>query len=69
MADDQPNILFIQADQLKPQVMPGYGGKAVMPHLDRLCGEGVVFEEHARQPDACHLTLFLTPTSVSDIQK
>ena len=44
MADDQPNILFIQADQLKPQVMPGYGGKAVMPHLDRLCGEGVVFE-------------------------
>ena len=26
-------------------------------------------EEHARQPDACHLTMFLTPISVSDIQK
>ena len=44
MADDRPDILFIQADQLKPQVLPGYGGPAVVPHLDRLCGEGVVFE-------------------------
>ena len=58
MADDQPNILFIQADQLKPQVMPGYGGKAVMPHLDRLCGEGVVFEEHAATG---HLSLDVVP--------
>ena len=44
MTDDQPNILFIQADQLKPQALPGYGGAAVTPHLDRLCEEGVVFE-------------------------
>ena len=44
MADDLPNILLIQADQLKPQVLPGYGGPAVTPHLDRLCGDGVVFE-------------------------
>ena len=44
MADDRPDILFIQADQLKPQALPGYGGPAVVPHLDRLCGEGVVFE-------------------------
>ena len=44
MAENQPDILFIQADQLKPQVLPGYGGKAVTPHLDRLCAEGVVFE-------------------------
>ena len=44
MADDLPNILLIQADQLKPQVLPGYGGPAAVPHLDRLCGEGVVFE-------------------------
>ena len=44
MTDDKPNILFIQADQLKPQVLPGYGGPAVTPHLDRLCEEGVVFE-------------------------
>ena len=40
----KPNVLFIQADQLKPQVLPAYGGPADTPHLDRLCGEGVVFE-------------------------
>ena len=44
MPDDRPNILFIQADQLKPQVLPAYGGTAVTPRLDRLCDEGVVFE-------------------------
>ncbi len=44
MARDLPNILLIQADQLKPQVLPAYGGPAVAPHLDRLCREGVVFE-------------------------
>ena len=44
MTDALPNILFIQADQLKPQVLPAYGGPAVTPHLDRLCGEGVLFE-------------------------
>ena len=44
MAENQPDILFIQADQLNPRVLPGYGGAAVTPHLDRLCGEGVVFE-------------------------
>ena len=44
MADDRPDILFIQADQLKPQVLSGFGGGAVTPHLDRLCDEGVVFE-------------------------
>ena len=44
MTDDKPNVLFIQADQLKPQVLPAYGGPAVTPNLDRLCAEGVVFE-------------------------
>ena len=44
MARDLPNILLIQADQLKPQVLPAYGGPAAMPHLDRLSAEGVVFE-------------------------
>ena len=44
MSSNQPHILFIQADQLKPQVLPAYGGPAVTPHLDRLCEEGVVFE-------------------------
>ena len=44
MTDDRPNILLIQADQLKPQVLPGYGGTAATPHFERLCEEGVVFE-------------------------
>ena len=44
MSSNQPHILFIQADQLKPQVLPAYGGPAATPHLDRLCEEGVVFE-------------------------
>ena len=44
MARDLPNILLIQADQLKSQVLPAYGGPAAAPHLDRLSGEGVVFE-------------------------
>ena len=44
MTDSLPNILFIQADQLKPQVLSAYGGPAVTPHLDRLCDAGVVFE-------------------------
>ncbi len=44
MTRDPENILFIQADQLKPQVLPGYGGPAVMPHFERLCADGVVFE-------------------------
>lgn len=44
MARNLPNLLLIQADQLKPQVLPAYGGPALTPHLDRLCGEGMVFE-------------------------
>ena len=44
VTDTLPDILFIQADQLKPQVLSAYGGPAVTPHLDRLCHEGVVFE-------------------------
>ena len=41
----RPNILFIMADQLAPQVLPAYGHPLVQtPHLDRLAEEGVVFE-------------------------
>ena len=39
-----PNLLLIQADQMKPQVLPGYGGPADAPHLERLGEEGVLFE-------------------------
>ncbi len=41
----RPNILFIMVDQLAPQVLSAYGGTGVRtPHLDRLAGDGVVFE-------------------------
>ena len=41
----RPNILFIMADQLAPQVLPAYGHPRVQtPHLDRLAEDGVVFE-------------------------
>ena len=44
MTKTLPNVLFIQADQLKPQVLKGYGGPADAPNLDRLSEEGVLFE-------------------------
>ncbi len=41
----RPNILFIMVDQLAPQVLSAYGGTGLAtPHLDRLAGDGVVFE-------------------------
>ena len=36
MIQDKPNILLIQADQLKPQVLKPYGGVADTPYLDSL---------------------------------
>ena len=41
----RPNILFVMADQLAPQVLPAYGhARAETPNLDRLAAKGVVFE-------------------------
>lgn len=44
MPKQPPNLLLIQADQLKPQVLRAYGGTADTPHLDKLASGGVVFE-------------------------
>ena len=44
MTASKPNVLFIQADQLKPQVLPAYGGAAITPHIDTIVEQGVVFE-------------------------
>ena len=45
MSQKQPNILFIQADQMSALVLPSYGHKVVKaPHITRLPEEGVVFE-------------------------
>ncbi len=41
----QPNILFVMADQLAAPVLSTYGGKtAKTPHLDKLAAEAVVFD-------------------------
>ncbi len=45
MTQQQPNILFIMADQLAAPVLSFYGGNtARTPHLDRLAAGGVVFD-------------------------
>lgn len=45
MPSKQPNILFIQADQMAGPAMPFHGNKTVKaPHMARLAEEGVVFE-------------------------
>ncbi|MGX6447274.1 choline-sulfatase [Patulibacter sp. S7RM1-6] len=44
-ADDRPNVLVIQADQLAPQALGAYGNGTVRtPHIDALAAEGVVFD-------------------------
>ena len=41
----RPNILFIQTDQLTAFALASYGNRVCQtPHLDRLAGQGVVFE-------------------------
>lgn len=45
MHTSKPNILFIMADQMAAPALSSYGNAIVkMPHLDRLAGEGVIFD-------------------------
>ena len=45
MAQKQPNILLIMADQLAPQFLPCYGhGVVKAPEISKLADEGVVFD-------------------------
>ncbi len=45
MTNDQPNILFIQLDQLATHALQVYGNPVVKtPHIDSLAEQGVVFE-------------------------
>ena len=45
MPSDQPNILFVMADQLAPQALPCYGHSVVKaPRIDQLANDGVVFD-------------------------
>jgi choline-sulfatase len=42
---NKPNIVLVVADQLAAAALPAYGNRvALTPNLDRLAGEGVVFE-------------------------
>jgi len=44
-ATGQPNILFVFADQLRPDVLGPYGGTNIAtPHLDRLASQGMTFD-------------------------
>lgn len=41
----RPNILLVMADQLTPFALGAYGNRRVhSPHIDRLAGEGIVFD-------------------------
>jgi choline-sulfatase len=42
--DRRPNVLFVMADQLTASALPFHGGPVDAPHLERLAGEGVVFD-------------------------
>lgn len=45
MRYDRPNILLVMCDQMNPLLASAYGDPvAIMPNLDRLADEGVVFE-------------------------
>jgi len=45
MPTDRPNVLWIMADQLRPQALGCHGNpNAVSPRLDRLAAEGVSCE-------------------------
>jgi choline-sulfatase len=46
MPTDQPNFLFIMADQLSAPALPAYGHPVVKaPHIDALARESVLFEQ------------------------
>lgn len=43
----KPNLILFGIDSLRRDRMSSYGyGKLTTPHLDKLAGEGVLFEQH-----------------------
>ena len=54
MRNNQPNLLFIYADQHRSDVMGCAGNDIVMtPHLDRLASEGVRFDQAWTESPVC----------------
>ena len=55
---DQPNVLFISVDDLRPE-LGCYGNEIVQsPNIDRLASEGVVFKNHFVQVPTCGASRF-----------
>lgn len=53
-ADRRPNIVLVTLDTTRVDALGAYGGPARTPHLDRLAGEGLLFEQAWA---ACNSTL------------
>ena len=51
---EQPNILFVMADQLRADYLGCYGHNAMQtPHIDALAGRGVKFTKAYVQSPVC----------------
>ena len=57
----RPNVLVVMCDQLNARVLGCYGGPVSTPHIDRIAGEGVCFDQ------AVCPTPFCSPTRASII--
>jgi choline-sulfatase len=64
MRTEQPNILFIMADQLAAPVLPIYNPKSVVktPHLNALAENGVVFDSAYCNSPLCAPSRFVLMT-------
>jgi iduronate 2-sulfatase len=52
-AADRPNVLFIMADDFRPE-LGCYGSPALTPHLDRLAAQGLRFDRAYCQQAVCN---------------
>ena len=55
-AADKPNVVVLQADDLRADVLSVYGGPVKTPHLDRLARRGVVFRRATCGYPICHVS-------------
>jgi len=56
MAENEPNVLFIPIDDLRPQLACYGAGHMVTPNIDRLADGGVLFERPYCQTPVCGAT-------------